>query len=149
MKVSMIKKPYVSKSRDKRSTSSSFSNDKPWKKSGPARDDGRAQLHTATCVKCGKECVVPFKPNGKKPVFCSICYKREGIADAPAFERSNVASTVRRFDGEIRTEKESSLNEQLRTLNSKLDMILKVLGSRSRDEERPASRPPRPTYKKR
>jgi hypothetical protein len=88
--------------------------------------------------------MVPFKPNGKKPVFCSICYKREGVADAPAYG-STGASTARRFDGEIRPDKESSLNEQLRTLNSKLDMILKVLGSGSRGEERPA----RAAYKKR
>ena len=145
LKKIMIKKTFDARSRDKRSTSSKFNNDKPWKKSAPSRDDGRTELHTATCVKCGKECMVPFKPNGKKPVFCSICYKREGVADAPAYERSSAASTVRRFDGEIRPEKESSLNEQLRTLNSKLDMILKVLGSRSRDDERPA----RAAYKKR
>ena len=37
-------------------------------------------LHSAVCAKCGKTCEVPFKPNGKKPVFCKDCFVRE---DAP------------------------------------------------------------------
>lgn len=29
---------------------------------------------TTTCAECGKEAVVPFKPNNEKPVYCSECF---------------------------------------------------------------------------
>lgn len=42
------------------------------------RDDrGPAELHDATCNECGDSCQVPFKPNGRKPVYCTNCFKRD------------------------------------------------------------------------
>ena len=39
------------------------------------RDSGRSSImHRATCSECGKECELPFKPTGNKPVFCSNCF---------------------------------------------------------------------------
>src|SRR3989344_4612431 len=39
----------------------------------------------ATCSHCGKSCQVPFRPNGKKPVFCSACFNSpRGTSAAPA-----------------------------------------------------------------
>ena len=39
------------------------------------RDSGRpAIMHRATCSECGKECELPFRPTGNKPVFCSNCF---------------------------------------------------------------------------
>jgi CxxC-x17-CxxC domain-containing protein len=40
----------------------------------------RAEMHRAVCSDCGKNCEVPFRPTGDKPVFCSDCFssKREG-----------------------------------------------------------------------
>ena len=35
------------------------------------------EMHKATCADCGKECEVPFKPNGKKPVLCKECYIKD------------------------------------------------------------------------
>ena len=38
------------------------------------------EMHKATCAECGKECEVPFKPSGDRPVYCKECYlKRKGI----------------------------------------------------------------------
>ena len=34
----------------------------------------RPTMHRAICGECGKECEVPFKPTGDKPVFCSECF---------------------------------------------------------------------------
>jgi CxxC-x17-CxxC domain-containing protein len=36
---------------------------------------GPKEMHKATCTGCGKECEVPFKPSGDRPVFCKDCYK--------------------------------------------------------------------------
>lgn len=37
----------------------------------------KPQMHPATCSKCGKSCMVPFKPTGNRPIFCSDCFKTE------------------------------------------------------------------------
>lgn len=50
-----------------------------------ARDASRGfdvpkEMHQATCNKCREACEVPFRPNGKKPVYCRNCFVRD---DAP------------------------------------------------------------------
>lgn len=37
---------------------------------------GLPTMHQTTCSECQKECEVPFKPNGQKPVFCRDCFKK-------------------------------------------------------------------------
>jgi CxxC-x17-CxxC domain-containing protein len=34
------------------------------------------EMHKATCSDCGKECEVPFKPDGSRPVYCRECYAK-------------------------------------------------------------------------
>ena len=46
------------------------------------RDSGRPTMHRAVCSKCGKDCEVPFKPTGNKPIFCSECFRNEGNNDS-------------------------------------------------------------------
>ena len=37
------------------------------------------EMHKATCADCQKECEVPFKPSGDRPVYCKDCFsKRKG-----------------------------------------------------------------------
>jgi len=35
----------------------------------PARE-----MHPAVCAQCGTDTMVPFRPNGEKPVYCSDCF---------------------------------------------------------------------------
>ncbi len=39
---------------------------------------GPKEMHNASCADCGKHCEVPFRPNGKKPVFCLNCFGKNG-----------------------------------------------------------------------
>ena len=40
------------------------------------------EMHKATCADCKKECEVPFKPSGDRPVYCKECFsKRKGGSD--------------------------------------------------------------------
>jgi len=51
------------------------------------RDFDKPQMmHKTICSNCGKECEVPFKPNGSKPVFCRECFQanRTGESTRPA-----------------------------------------------------------------
>ena len=38
------------------------------------RDD--RQMYEATCSDCGRDCEVPFRPTGNRPVFCNHCFDR-------------------------------------------------------------------------
>jgi CxxC-x17-CxxC domain-containing protein len=33
-------------------------------------------LHKAICADCSKECEVPFKPTGDRPVYCKDCFSK-------------------------------------------------------------------------
>ncbi len=39
-------------------------------------------MHKAVCGKCGKDCEVPFRPSGDRPVFCNECFDRNGNSDS-------------------------------------------------------------------
>jgi len=33
-------------------------------------------MHKSVCADCGKECEVPFKPTGDRPVYCKECWAK-------------------------------------------------------------------------
>ncbi len=40
---------------------------------------GPREMFKAVCADCQKECEVPFKPSGDRPVYCKDCFsKRKG-----------------------------------------------------------------------
>lgn len=45
---------------------------------------GPTEMHQAVCARCGKTCEVPFRPNGRKPVFCKECFGQQDGAPAHA-----------------------------------------------------------------
>lgn len=38
--------------------------------------DGPREMHKVTCSECKKECTVPFKPTGDRPVYCKECFTK-------------------------------------------------------------------------
>ena len=36
----------------------------------------RNEIFKATCSSCGRECDLPFKPNGSRPVYCRDCFRK-------------------------------------------------------------------------
>lgn len=36
------------------------------------------ELHHAVCATCGKDCEVPFRPTGDRPVYCRDCFAKQG-----------------------------------------------------------------------
>ena len=36
-------------------------------------------MHTAICADCKKECTIPFKPSGDRPVYCQDCFSRRKV----------------------------------------------------------------------
>ena len=37
---------------------------------------GPREMFKATCEECKKECEVPFKPSGGRPVYCKECFSK-------------------------------------------------------------------------
>ena len=37
---------------------------------------GPKEMFKATCAECQKECEVPFKPKGDRPVYCKECFNK-------------------------------------------------------------------------
>ncbi len=66
-------------------------------------------MHDAVCVKCGKNCQVPFRPSSGKPVYCNDCFERK----APVSGGSNQDS--------------GEMMEQIKMLNLKIDKLIKIL----------------------
>jgi len=36
-------------------------------------------MHSAICADCQKECQIPFKPSGDRPVYCQDCFSRRKV----------------------------------------------------------------------
>jgi len=36
-------------------------------------------MHKAICADCKKECSIPFKPSGDRPVYCQDCFSRRKV----------------------------------------------------------------------
>ena len=41
--------------------------------------DSPRQMFPAVCAECGKDTEVPFEPREGRPVYCSDCYRKEGV----------------------------------------------------------------------
>jgi CxxC-x17-CxxC domain-containing protein len=85
---------------------------------GGGRD--RPQMHDVVCDKCGKNCQVPFKPSGDKPVLCSECFGKERDNDRGSRSSSSSGGVSQ---------------AQFKELNSKVDKILKILENIEFEEE--------------
>ncbi len=87
--------------------------------------DRPLEMHQASCVSCKKFCEVPFKPNGKKPVYCRDCFGREDKGSAhphikPAFgERSTVRTSIVPRTPDVR--------DEIRILNAKIDTLTRMV----------------------
>lgn len=113
-----------------------FGGRKPWDKGG---DRGPIELHDVICTDCGKNCKVPFRPSGDKPVYCKDCFVKHGGPDRansgpmprraprPGFNDKTDYRTPMR----VASPDDFSSNDiktQLAMINIKLDKILKSQG---------------------
>jgi CxxC-x17-CxxC domain-containing protein len=109
------------------------------------RGSRRPLLHDAVCDECGKNCQVPFKPSGEKPVYCSDCFEKKGGGDSSR-SRDRRDSPRKSFGGRgSRRPSQSNINnrsilqlvEKIEILNTKLGTIIDLLSSTG--EKKPES----------
>ncbi len=78
------------------------------------------EMHEVACDKCGKQCKVPFRPSGRKPIYCSDCFRSNGESDSRGSLGARREEKSAPSGGGISS-------EQFKQLNTKLDKILNVL----------------------
>lgn len=105
----------------------------PWKR--PFADTGRRSggfpsMHSAVCGGCGNACEVPFRPNGKKPVFCATCFRNEGDGSVTRDKTRSFSRDTRPFRPSYAAGASDVSQDVLRKINDKLDAILDALAVR-------------------
>ncbi len=98
--------------RDSRGGRSSYGGSR-----GGRRDSGRREMHSAVCDECGRDCQVPFRPSGDKPIYCSDCFEKR--------DSGNSRGTSNGRGGGNDNSKQ--ILEQLASINSNLKNILKII----------------------
>jgi len=56
----------------------------------------KPQMHHAVCSDCGRDCEVPFRPSGNKPVYCSDCFGAKEDSGGGRRERKSFDRAGRR-----------------------------------------------------
>jgi CxxC-x17-CxxC domain-containing protein len=95
-----------------------------------ARDFAQKELYDAECAKCHTRCQVPFRPNGKKPVYCANCFnQQEDRAERPRDSYQN----KREFSGPRPSRMEAApapsrelqeLKRQVATMQATLEQLV-------------------------
>ena len=100
--------------------------------SGPRE---QATMHQATCNECGKDCQVPFRPSGERPVYCRDCFAKNAPPRTPSdgykknFDTRGPDSRPR-FEAPALGKGDSQILEatkQLQGVNAKLDRLIELM----------------------
>ena len=104
------------------------------------RDRGPVTMHHAVCDQCGKDCEVPFRPSGDKPVYCNACFgaKKEGGENRGGDNRGGDRYPQKSYDSykppvimdlgsEVKKGNNDEVKKQLVMLNEKMDKLIKAI----------------------
>jgi CxxC-x17-CxxC domain-containing protein len=108
---------------------------------GPKRDFGGRggqgqdrKMYPAVCDSCGRECQLPFFPDGSKPVYCSNCFEK----NQGGFEQKRSGFGERRFEERrsAPSQSQNQNNDLLVSINNKLGKILEILNANNKLAEK-------------
>jgi CxxC-x17-CxxC domain-containing protein len=91
-------------------------------------DRDRQEMFSATCANCGKQCEVPFRPTGNKPVLCRDCFRANRDSDSRRSDnRGSFDRPSFNNDNRDRSNDRPNYQAQFDALNAKMDKILSLL----------------------
>lgn len=90
----------------------------------------RMELFDAVCAKCKKNCKVPFRPTGDKPVYCRECFS--GQEQVPG-RNSNGKDRVVVSRQNIGEDGIDALRRQITVLESKVNRILELVSKKTEE----------------
>lgn len=92
---------------------------------------GDRQMYPAVCAECGRDCQVPFFPDGSKPVYCSSCFEhQQGGRGRDDYD----ARRPNRSFGRNKGAGQDVNKELLVSINSKLGKILELMSKDNKAE---------------
>ena len=102
-------------------------------------------MHKATCSECGKECEVPFRPTGDRPIYCSDCFaKKRADGDLPPKREFHDRPSFKNAAGN-----NDDLKKQIGELTTKIDRLVNAVERLARgSEEKTTSATPAPLIAK-
>ena len=121
-------------------SNTSFGGDRN-KRDGFRNSEARSsELFSAVCSKCGKNCEVPFRPSGDKPVYCSACFGKKSQDESREFKGDDRGNSLRtRFEQReerpvegargvsITAKQHDALVAQVGALEGKINKVLSLL----------------------
>ena len=101
----------------------------------PVRKNNNIELHDATCQSCGKNFKAPFKPDGKRPVYCKNCLKNK---ESPIFNSLPTVSLKESSKDFIpQTKKNRFVKEEFKSNKKEIDLLgLKEVIKKAKQEKK-------------
>lgn len=111
---------------------------------GGNRFGGPVQTYKAECSKCGSICELPFRPNGRKPVFCNNCFVKSDASErGPRREFSARPSFGADRPAPRPDQAFNDLKAELRVVNENLERLIRIMeSSRTAPEEPQVTKAP-------
>ena len=80
---------------------------------GSMYSEAPREMYAIVCAECGADAMVPFRPRGDRPVYCSDCFSktRNGLSAFPSPESTSVESSAPEFVSEESESQESKSEE--------------------------------------
>jgi CxxC-x17-CxxC domain-containing protein len=103
-----------------------FGNDRGGDRGGRGGFGGPTEMHQAVCARCGKTCEVPFRPNGRKPVFCKDCFSQQDNG-APAQSYSQPAPRRDYSPAPAAASSTPDYKAQFEQMNAKIDTLTRMV----------------------
>lgn len=101
---------------------------KPFNRGGSDRFQSDRQMHKANCSNCGNACEVPFRPNGKKPIFCSNCFVKDDAPRSTFAPKRDFAARPSFNAAPARDDRGmQELKREMQSINEKLSRMLSLM----------------------
>ena len=92
---------------------------------GPRRNG--PELFQAICSNCGKQCEVPFRPNGTKPVYCKECFNNPNRKGQKQEIRRDTFQPQAGGGASDTNQKIEELKRRVEVMSGKLDAVLRMV----------------------
>lgn len=97
--------------------------------------DGQKEMFKGECASCHKPCQVPFRPNGKKPVYCSDCFRKDDDRPQRPFrEERSFGSSRPSFASPAKNHDLDDVKRQLASMSATLEKLLIAVENSNRPE---------------
>lgn len=102
----------------------------------------QTETFKTSCSKCHAACEVPFRPNGKKPVFCKNCFVRDDARPTGNSYEKRSYNSERPAPQPMQQEdpRIGAMQKELGVIHTKLDTLMKSLEGSAYDSILTASK---------